>query len=450
MTDMRYFNLYQQKKTSPQEAVRIVKSGDWVDYSLALNMPRALDAALAARAEELGNVKIRAILGTHEPAVFQANDRCGRNVFSWYSFHEGSFARKAQSKGYIQYVPMQYHELPGLYRRELDPVDVLMLQVTPMDDEGNFHFGPASSHIQAICEKARHILVEVNPRLPEVASLPGDEISVERVDAIVEHESEPDVMMSSPPSKEDEQIARKLLPMIADGSCLQLGIGGVPNAVGSLIAQSDLKDLGIHSELYADSMMEMTRSGKITGKYKSVLPQKQVFSIAVGSREMYDFMRDCPDLMAAPVDFVNAPSVICRMEKFVSINNAIQVDLTGQVNAESIGPKQISGTGGQLDFVRGAYHAKDGMSVIALHSTFRNRQGEVVSRIMPALDSGSVVTTPRSATHWVATEYGMVNLKGRSTWERAELLIQIAHPQFRESLIEEAEKMGIWKASNRR
>ena len=223
----------------------------------------------------------------------------------------------------------------------------------------------------------------------------------------------------------------------------------MPNTIGSVLATSDLKDLSVHTEMYVDGFAALAREGKLTGRHKALDRGRQVYAFAAGTREMYDYMDRNPDVMAAPVDYTNDVRVIARIDNFISINNAIDCDLFGQVNAESAGTKHISGTGGQLDFCMGAYLSNGGKSFICMSSTVKGKDGTVKSRIVPTLTPGSIATDPRSCTQYVVTEYGMVNLKGLSTWERAEALISIAHPDFREELIAAAEKMGIWRRSNR-
>ena len=236
---------------------------------------------------------------------------------------------------------------------------------------------------------------------------------------------------------------------IPNGACLQLGIGGMPNAVGSVIADSDLKDLGVHTEMYVDSFVEMTLKGKITGSKKNRDRFRQTYAFGAGTKLMYDFLDDNPSLMSAPVDYTNDARVIASLDNFISINNAVDIDLFGQVSSESSGTKHISGAGGQLDFVLGAYLSNGGKSFICLSSTVTDKEGNMTSRIVPTLKEGSAVTAARPNTHYVVTEYGKVNLKGMSTWQRTEALISIAHPQFRDQLIKDAEKMKIWRKSNK-
>jgi acyl-CoA hydrolase len=248
----------------------------------------------------------------------------------------------------------------------------------------------------------------------------------------------------------DRTVANLIVSEIPDGACLQLGIGGMPNTVGSLIADSDLKDLGVHTEMYVDAFVDIARAGKITGRRKNLDPGRQVFAFGIGTDKLYEYVNENPECMAAPVDYTNDVRVISQLDNFISINNIVDLDLFGQLNAESAGIKHISGTGGQLDFVMGAYASKGGKSFICLSSTVKGKDGSLQSRIRPTLTPGSIATDPRTCVQYLVTEYGMVNLKGMNVWQRAEKIISIAHPQFREELIRDAEKMGIWRKSNKR
>ena len=223
----------------------------------------------------------------------------------------------------------------------------------------------------------------------------------------------------------------------------------MPNAIGNLIAQSDLKDLGVHTEMYVDAFVDIAKAGKITGRHKNLDKGRQVYAFGAGTQKMYDYLDNNPECMAAPVEYTNDIRSISALDNFISINNAVDIDLFGQVNAESAGIKHISGAGGQLDFVLGAYLSNGGKSFICVHSTRKFKDGHVESLIKPTLPQGTVITTPRSAVHYIVTEYGTALLKGKSTWERAEALINVAHPDFREDLIKQAEKMGIWTQTSK-
>ena len=279
----------------------------------------------------------------------------------------------------------------------------------------------------------------------------GEKIHLSKVHAIVESANQPMETMGSAPSSDiDKKVAELIVEEIPNGACLQLGIGGMPNAVGSMIAESDLHDLGVHTEMFVDGFVDIAEAGKITGAQKNIDTGKMTYAFGAGSQRMLDFLDDNPDCLSAPVDYTNDIRVVSSLDNFVSINNAVDIDLFGQVNAESAGVKHISGSGGQLDFVLGAYLSKGGKSFICLSSTFKDKEGNLKSRIRPTLSTGSIVTDTRCNTHYVVTEYGKVILKGLTVWERAEALISIAHPDFREELIKDAEKNGIWRKSNRR
>ena len=445
---MDYQAMYQQKLTTAEEAVKVVKSGDWVDYGWCTNHPIALDKALAARKDELRDVKVRGGVTMWMPELAKAED-AGEH-FTWNSWHCSGIDRKIMTKGMGFFSPMRYSELPRFYRENLT-VDVAMLQVTPMDSHGNFSFALAASHLADMLEKAKVIILEVNKNMPWVYGLTGCEINIKDVDYVVEGDN-PEVAQlggGGEPTAVDKAVAELIVPQIPNGACLQLGIGGMPNTIGAMIAQSDLKDLGVHTEMYVDGFVDMAMAGKLTGKNKALDKGRQVYAFAAGSKKLYDYVDRNPDVMAAPVDYTNDVRVLAQLDNFISINNAIDMDLFGQVNAESAGLKHISGTGGQLDFVMGAYLSKGGKSFICMSSTVTGKDGTVKSRIVPTLTPGSICTDPRSCVHYIVTEYGMVNLKGLSTWERAEALISIAHPDFREQLIQDAEKMHIWRRSNK-
>lgn len=444
---MTYAHAYQNKLATAEEAVQSVKTGDWVDYGWCAGHPVATDKALAARAAELADIKVRGGVTLWMPEIFTIENP--GNHFTWNSWHCSGIDRKIIDMGCGFYSPMRYSELPRFYREHAAPVDVAMFQVAPMDRHGYFNFGPQASHQMAVCERAKVIIVEVNRNMPRCLGGFEEAIHVSKVDYIVEGNNP---LMPELKSGEltdiDRKVASLIVEEIPNGACLQLGIGGMPNAVGMLIAESDLKDLGVHTEMYVDAFVDLSRQGKINGSRKNIDRFRQVFAFGAGTKKLYDFLHENPEIMSAPVDYCNDVRKVAMIDNFMSINNAVEIDLFGQISSESSGTRHISGTGGQLDFVMGAYLSKGGKSFICLSSTF-GKTGETRSRITPTLTNGSIVTDSRTCVQWVVTEYGKVDLKGKSSWQRAEALISIAHPDFRDSLIKEADRMNIWRNRNR-
>ena len=404
--------VYQEKLTTAQEAVKVVKSGDWLDWGWCTGTPDALDKALAARMPELHDIKIRGGILLKVPEIFKVEN--APEHFCWNSWHMSGIERKAIAQGIAYYGPIRYSELPRYYM-DLDcPSDIVMIQVAPMDSRGYFSFGPNASHLEAVCKRAKTIIVEVNEKMPYCWGGDASAVHITKVDMIVEGEN-PDILEmkgSDVMTDVDKKVAEYILEEIPNGACLQLGIGGMPNAVGKLIAESDLKDLGVHTEMYVDAYVEMAKAGKINGSKKNIDTNKQVYAFAAGSQELYDYIDNNPEMYSASVGYVNDVRTVSALDNFMSINNAVNIDLFGQVNAESAGVKHISGAGGQLDFVLGAYLSRGGKSFICCSSTFTDKAGNLKSRILPVLDSGSIVTDTRTNTHFVVTEYGKVNLKG--------------------------------------
>ncbi|MCI8990333.1 MAG: butyryl-CoA:acetate CoA-transferase, partial [Lawsonibacter sp.] len=388
---MDYQALYQQKLTTPEQAVKAVKPGDWVDYGWCTNHPVALDKALAARKDELTDVKVRGGVTMWMPEIAKADD--AGDHFTWNSWHCSGVDRKIIGKGMGFFAPMRYSELPRFYRENIS-VDVAMIQVTPMDSHGNFSYALAASHLADMLEKAKVIILEVNHNLPWVYGLTGSEINIADVDYVVEGDNPAVAQLGGggEPTDVDRAVAKLIVEQIPNGACLQLGIGGMPNTVGSMIAQSDLKDLGVHTEMYVDGFVDMALAGKLTGRNKALDKGRQVYAFAAGTQKLYDYVDRNPAVMAAPVDYTNDVRVLAQLDNFISINNAIDMDLFGQVNAESAGLKHISGTGGQLDFVMGAYLSKGGKSFICMSSTVTGKDGSVKSRIVPTLTPGSIAT----------------------------------------------------------
>ena len=441
--------MYQEKLTTAEEAAKVVKSGDWVDYGWTTGTPGAVDKALAKRMPELNDVNFRGGILMWTPEIFKIENPAEH--LTWNSWHMGGIERKAVAQGFCYYASIRYSELPRYYRDIETKPDVAIFQVAPMDEHGYFNFGPNASHMAACCETSKVVIVEVNENLPVCYGGMEEGIHISRVDMIVEGENPSIAELGGAAATEvDEVVAKLIVSQIPDGACLQLGIGGMPNAVGSLIAKSDLKDLGVHTEMYVDAFVDISNAGKITGARKAIDKGRQVYAFAAGTKKLYDFLNRNPECMSAPVEYTNDIRSISALDNFMSINNAVDLDLFGQINSESAGTKPISGAGGQLDFVLGAYLSRGGKSFICCSSTFKAKDGTLKSRIVPTLTPGSIVTDTRANVHYLVTEYGMVNLKGLSSWQRAEAIISIAHPQFRDELIASAEKMNIWKRSNKR
>jgi butyryl-CoA:acetate CoA-transferase len=444
---MNFQEQYREKLVTADQAVKCVKSGDWVEYAATINSSQVFDEALAKRKDELYDVKIRCDIGAYQHFTAEA-DPTGAH-FVWSAWHTAAHDKKFIHQN-LYHCPQKLHENPKMTRENSDPTNVAVIMVTPMDRHGYFNFGASAVSCMAMIETAEVVVLEVNNNLPRCLGGLSEVVHISQVDYVIESDNRPILKLPvTEPSTIDQMIASHILKRMYDGNCIQLGIGGIPNAVGKMVAKSDLRDLGVHTEMYADAYVEMYKAGKITGAKKNIDKYKQVYSFAMGSQEMYDFIDDNPGLSSCPIDYTNSPYVIAQIDDFVSINAALEVDLYGQVCSESIGTKHVSGTGGQLDFVDGAYKSKGGQSFICLPSTIEIK-GKVVSKINPTLTEGAIVTVPRTSTQMIVTEYGIADLKGKNTWQRAEALIEIAHPDFREALIKSAEAMKIWRQSNKR
>ncbi|MCD8357119.1 MAG: butyryl-CoA:acetate CoA-transferase [Clostridia bacterium] len=444
---MNYTAEYRDKLCTPEEAVQVVKSGDWVDYTTSLGKPALLDRALAKRRDELIDVKIRGNLISGPIEIAECDPT--QEHFIYNSWHCSAYERKLCDRGLCYFIPMVFHNNSAYYKHFLT-VNVAMACVTPMDRHGYFNFSTATGVSAQILRKADIVILEINEHLPKLYGGYDECIHISEVNYIVEgeHDPLPDIQYPAP-SVIDEQIAANLIPYMTDGMTLQLGIGTLPHAVGNLIAQSDLKDLGMHTELCSDAYLQLHKAGKLTNNRKTVNRGKGVLGIAIGSRETYEWIDENPGIAAYPLEYVNSPEVIAHIDNMLSINSCLEVDLYGQVSSESSGMRQISGTGGQLDFLTGTAASRGGKAFICMSSTYRDKHGIRYSRIVPRF-GGDIITSPRSQVYYVATEYGVANLVGRSTWERAEAIISLAHPDFRESLLAAAEAQHIWRRSNQR
>ncbi|MBQ8985774.1 MAG: butyryl-CoA:acetate CoA-transferase [Lachnospiraceae bacterium] len=438
---------YNRKKRTPEEAVQVVKSGDWVDYTSNVGFPYLLDKALAARKDELRDVKIRGNLCFGPIEAVECDPE--REHFIYNSWHCSAYERKLCDRGLCNYIPMIFHLLVPYYRHFLT-VNVAMCSVTPMDKHGYFNLSCSTGCAKGILEQADVVILEVNERLPRILGGFDESIHISEVDYIVEGEHPPlPEFPIEKPTEEDIRIATHIIPYIRNGATLQLGIGAMPNVIGSMLSLTDIEDLGMHTELCGDAYYELYKAGKLTNRKKTFQRGKGVTGIVFGSQKLYDWVDMNPGVIIEPLEFVNDPGTIAQIDNMVSINSCIAVDLYGQICAESVGLRQISGTGGQLDYVTGAAMARGGKAFICMPSFFTDKKGVRHSNIVPHFE-GDIVTDPRSQAYFIVTEQGVVNLVGRTTWERAELLISIAHPDFRDSLIAAADKQKIWRRSNKR
>ena len=444
-----YKQEYNRKLVSAEEAVRVVKSGDIVDYGFFNGKPVQCDLALAARKDELKDVKVySAVTLPPVPEVAKLRDS-----FTYHDWQFSKIARILQSNYELcYYSPILYHQAPSLYRDNVAPHrNAAISVVCPMDEHGYFNLGPQNSETMANMEVADYVIVEVNKNMPVCLGGAEEAVHISMVDYIVEAPDDqllPDIP-GAEPTEIDKKIAGHLMDFIYDGCCIQLGIGGMPNAVGKAIANSDLKNLGGHTEMFVDAYVDMIESGRMNGSAKNFDRHRCAYTFAIGSQNMYDFMDNNPALASYPVDYTNDPRVICQLDNFISIVNAVQIDLYSQVNAESMDTTQISGNGGMWDFVLGAQWSRGGKSFICLSSTFTDSEGNIRSRILPTFSPASITTVPRQMVDYIVTEYGAVLLRAKPVWQRAELLISIAHPKFQDELIKEAAKLKLWRKTNK-
>jgi itaconate CoA-transferase len=431
-----YAQEYRKKLTTPEQAVAGIAPGATIVLAMGTGEPPALLEAIAqrVRAGDLADLKVYTLLPMeHAARTILAPDLCDRiHSYSWFV----SRADRALVKsGRNLFVPNEFHQIPRLCREFMD-IDVTLTTVSPLDKAGFFSFGTTNDYISTAARHCRQLFVEVNPHMPRVF---GEALlHVSEVDAMVENAVPLLEVVPAEAKPEAQVIGQLIAEMIPDGATLQLGIGGIPNAVCRHLEGH--RDLGIHTELMCPGMVHLIKKGVVNGRRKNFHTRKHLFTNALGDREMYEFLNDNPSMESYPVSYTNAPHIIARNNRMISINSTIEVDLLGQCNSEYLGGSEFSGTGGQLDFVRGAFNSREGKSIIAFYSTAH--QGET-SRIVPRFAPGTVITTPRMDTHFLATEYGVVNLKGKSTRDRALDIISLAHPRFREDLLAEAHKMKL-------
>lgn len=432
---MDYSLLYNEKLTSAEEIAKRINTGDYIAMDSALSQAPAISFAITDRAKsgEIKDIKIQTLLDVY-PYEFYKDEEIAKNIMgiSWFS---GGGARNAVNAGIADIVPAYYRDMPGHILRSYE-YDAMCITVSPMDKHGYFSVCAASSYIEAAMSKSKHIYLEVNKFAPRAVC--GTQIHISQIDAIVENDHE---LPALPETKLDETsitIGNLIAEQIKDGSCIQLGIGAIPDAVG--LALQGKHDLGIHTEMFTDSMVDLTLCGAVNNSKKQIHCGQSVTTFAYGSKKMYDFIDDNPGLAFMSVDYVNDPEVICLNDNFVSINAALEVDIFGQVCAESVGTKHMSGTGGQVDYVRGACQSKGGQSFIAFSSTAK---GGTISKIKNILTPGAIVTTSKNDVDNIVTEFGIAHLRGESMSTRAKNLISIAHPDFRDELTFEAKKRGI-------
>jgi itaconate CoA-transferase len=431
-----YRQEYRSKLTTPDEAVASIRHAATVIHGMASGEPPALLAAIARRVRQgaLKDLKVYSLLPmANAAATILAPDLAGLiHPHCW--FLTGSDRDQVRAGAHV-FVPNQFHQIPRLIRDFME-VDVTVTTVSPMDRAGFFSFGTVNDYISTAARHCRRLIVEVNRHMPRVF---GDALlHVSEVDSIVEYDAPLVELIPGTPKPEAETIGERIADMIPDGATIQLGLGGIPNAVCRYLEGH--KDLGIHTELLCPGMIHLIKKGVITGRRKNRHPRKHVFTNAIGDRELYEFIHDNPSMESYPVSYANNPEIIATNDNMISINSTIEVDLLGQCNSEYLGGFEFSGTGGQLDYVRGAFNSKGGKSIIAFYST---AHGGEVSRVVPRFAAGTVTTTPRMDTHYLVTEYGAVNLMGKSTCERAVEIIKLAHPKFRDSLMAEARKMCL-------
>jgi acyl-CoA hydrolase len=428
------------QKLTAEDAAALVRSGDWVDYGAVLGQPDAFDTALAARVDELRDVNIRGCLSLRPRAVIEADPE--REHFNFFNWHFGGYDRKQGDAGRQNYIPCNLGEIADYYRRFIDPPEFMVVKTAPIDANGFFNFGAANLWHGAVASRAKVVVVETDPAVPHVHGIENG-LHVSQVDYVIEGGGHPlPELANSTPTDVDRAVARLIATEIDDGACLQIGIGAMPNAVCSLLQDSGVRNLGVHTEMLTDGIVDLYKAGVVTGSAKNVQPGKIVCSFGLGSKALYDTIDHNVDFSFQPVETTNLPHLVMQNDRLATINNTTQVDLQGQAASESSGHRHISGTGGQLQFVRAGYASSSGKSFICMSSTYE-RAGVRASRIVLNLTPGNVVTAPRSDVMFVVTEHGMVNLKGKSIPERAKAMISLAHPDFRDDLERGARASGL-------
>jgi 4-hydroxybutyrate CoA-transferase len=425
-------SVYRNKIVSVEQALKTVKSGDRVVIAHACGEPQALVEALVARAPELRNVEIVHMVAMGPAKYAQPGME---QSFHHNALFVGGSTRKAVEEKRADFTPCFFHEVPRLFKDKILPVDVALIQVTPPDAEGFCSYGLSVDYTKAAAECAAVVIAQVNANLPYTQ---GAKIHLDSIHFIVEQDEA--LIELKPPKIGDVEkaIGENVASLVQDGATLQLGIGAIPDAV--LLFLTEKKDLGIHSEMFSDGVVVLAEAGVITNRKKTIHGGKFIATFLMGTKRLYDFVNGNPDVELYPVDYINDPYVIGQHENMVSVNSAIQVDLMGQVNAEMIGSRQFSGVGGQVDFIRGASRSVNGRSIIALPAT---ASGGKISRLVCDLDKGAAITTSRNDVHYVVTEYGVAELRGKTLRQRALALISISHPDFRDALTAQAMEKGL-------
>ncbi len=432
---MSWVDDFKKKLVTAEEAVGAIKSQDRVYISGNSATPYILMNALAARKQELQGVELVHVLLLGEDPL-SAPEMEGH--FRHNSLFVGPADRKAINEGRADYVPIFLHQIPNLFHSGQMPIDVAMMHLSPPDQHGFMSYGAEVLSSKAAAENAKLVIAQVNDKMPRIL---GDSfIHVSRVHKVVEISEDLPELQKKPFSQVEEKIGGFIAALIEDGATLQLGIGGIPDAV--LAALEDRRDLGVHTEMVSDGVIEAIEAGIITGTKKNFHPGKIILTFMLGSKKIYEFAHNNPIFEAHPTEYTNHPFNVAQNDKMVAINSAIEVDITGQVCSDSIGSYIYSGFGGQVDFIRGAAHSKGGKPIIALPSTAKS--GEM-SRIVPFLKKGAGVVTTRADVMYVVTEFGTAYLHGKNLKERTQALISIAHPRFRDDLIKEAKERNLLK-----
>ncbi len=450
--------MYQEKLRTAEDAVKIIKPGDTIDYAMFNGKPIVLDRALAARKDELSDIIVMAAVTVPPLPEVVTRDPMGE-VFTYNDQHFSALSRILQEKCQnVFYQPALFGEVEQhLMEGKRDPKKMgtssrqcFMVQVAPMDKDGYFNWGVHNSSNYLMAKNSDHCIVEVNNKFPYALGGTGERIHISEVTYVVEGENTD--LYELPiiePTDVDRKIAANVLEHLQNGQCIQLGIGAMPNLLGKMICDTDLKDLGGWTEMLVDAYKDIWESGKMNGSKKNIDPGRINYTFALGGKKLYDWMDHNPAISSCSVGYVNHPKRISEIDNMISINQALQIDLYTQINAESSGFKQISGNGGMSDFVMGAFWSNGGRSFICLPSTHTNKDGSLISRIVPSFETGTITTVSRQMVNFIVTEYGCESMKATPTWLRAEKIISLAHPDFRDDLIKEAHARKIWRRTNK-